>query len=138
MLSETVGEFLAHPRIAVLITLDVRGLPAPAPLWFEWDGHCAHMFSAASSAKVRRASADPRAWLVVHSDADEPEDWVVLQGPLALASDGFAVAQRLVPRYWDMSTPAAKRAIAQWESQAGDLVALQLVPARTQRFTPSV
>jgi nitroimidazol reductase NimA-like FMN-containing flavoprotein (pyridoxamine 5'-phosphate oxidase superfamily) len=137
MLSESVDEFLAHPRIAVLITLDAHGLPAPVPLWFDWDGRSAHMFSGASSAKIRRATADPRAWLVVHAGADEPEDWVVLQGPLALSPDGLAVARRLAPRYWDMSTAAARTAMEQWESQAGELVALELLPARKLRFVPS-
>lgn len=136
MNSETVDEFLSRARIADLITLNARRLPVPVPVWFEWDGRRARMFSFATSAKVRRATSDPRAWLVVHAEVGEPEDWVVLHGALRLSSDGWAVAERLARHYWDTSSPEARQALADWKSQAADLVAMELAPARVSRLVP--
>lgn len=136
MRNESADEFLTRARIADLITLDSRGLPVPVPVWFEWDGHRARMFSSASSGKVRRAQSDARAWLVIHAEAGEPEDWVVLHGELTVLAGGWEIAARLAPRYWDVSTPASQRTLALWEAEAASLVALELVPTRLSRIAP--
>lgn len=136
MLSESVDEFLAKARIATLVTLDRNGLPVPVPVWFEWDGQRARMFAFGSSAKIRRARADPRGWLLVHAEAGEPEDWIRLQGELTVSPGGWEVARRLAPRYWDVSTPDAQRSLAQWEAEAANLVAVELTPVTVSRIPP--
>jgi len=134
MREDSIDSFLSHARIAVLTTLDKDQMPVAVPLWFEWDGSTAWMFSFSDAGKVRRAKADERGWLLVHACADEPEDWVTLRGVLRLSGDGWAVAQRLAPRYWDMSLDEKKQTLASWESMADQLVAMQLVVEHTSRY----
>jgi hypothetical protein len=134
MPDESIDTFLSVPRIAVLTTLDQDRMPVTTPLWYDWDGSSAWMFSFKDAGKVRRARADDRGWLLVHACADEPEDWVALRGVLRVSSDGWPVAQRLAPRYWDMSLDAKQQTLASWEAAAGDLVAIELAVTHRSRM----
>jgi hypothetical protein len=134
MPAESMDSFLAVPRIGVLTTLDQDRLPVATPLWYDWDGSSAWMFSFTNAGKVRRARADDRGWLLVHACADEPEDWVMLRGVLRLSAGGWPIAQRLAPRYWDMSLDAKKQTLSRWESVAEDLVAIELAVTHRSRM----
>ena len=57
--------FLAETRLGMLTTLRADGSPVTVPVWFEWDGATARMFSSADAGKVRRLQRDARATLVV-------------------------------------------------------------------------
>lgn len=134
MREDSIDSFLSQPRIAVLTTLDKDRMPVAVPVWYDWDGSSAWMFSFDDAGKVRRARAEGRGWLLVHACAGEPEDWVMLRGFLRLSSDGWTIAQRLAPRYWDMSLDEKKQTLAQWESMAGHLVTIQLVVEHSSRY----
>lgn len=134
MQSETIGEFLAGVRVGVLVTLDAAWLPVPVPLWYDWDGDAAWMFSFRDTAKVRRLQHDERAWLTIAAAAHEPEDWVTLIGTVELLSDGWQVARRLAARYWDLSQESPTQMLARWESRASELVAMRLVPGTCKRL----
>ncbi|MGH3224323.1 MAG: pyridoxamine 5'-phosphate oxidase family protein [Streptosporangiaceae bacterium] len=136
MRTQSIDEFLSEVRVAVLITLNHQAMPVPVPVWYDWDGECAWMFSSKDSRKVRRVREDNRGWLVVHAPAKEPEDWVVLAGTVKLSGKGWSVARRLAYRYWDMSLESSRIAVARWARQADELVAMQLAPSRCSRFVP--
>lgn len=134
MREDSTDSFLTQPRIAVLTTLDKDRMPIAVPVWYDWDGSSAWMFSFKNAGKVRRARADERGWLLVHACAGEPEDRVMLRGALRLSERGWPIARRLAPRYWDMSLEEKKQTMARWESTADDLVAIELAVEHRSRY----
>ena len=110
--------FLRGRRYGILTTNGADGVPVPIPLWFDWDGRRARLFSAAGAAKLRRIAADPRVALLVPNNPDEAERWVLIKGRAAVvADDGMALARRLAARYWDLDDPAHAQTLRDWESE---------------------
>ena len=72
MTSTQRDAFLREPRIATLITLYGDGSPAAVPVWFEWDGARARLFTGRGSEKIRRVRANPRAALCIAEPAGVP------------------------------------------------------------------
>ena len=127
--------FLAETRLGVLTTIGV-GMPAAVPVWYEWDGERARVFSNATSAKIRRLDRDPRASLLVTNVVGEPEYWVAIDGTIALRSDGAVeLAERLAARYWDLRDPDRAAAVQLWRDNPAALVLLELTPARIRTYS---
>jgi PPOX class probable F420-dependent enzyme len=121
--------FLRTTRLGMLSTLSADGAPVTVPVWFEWDGEAVRMFSGATSGKMRRIARDPRASLTVTNVLGEPEGWVAFDGSIAVSSDGaIELAERLAPRYWDMTKPALRAAVEGWRRNAASLRLLELRP----------
>ena len=117
MTNDQRDAFLRGRRYGILTTNGADGIPMPIPLWFEWDGQRARLFSAAGAPKLRRIAADPRVALLAPNNPDEPEQWVLIKGRASVvADDGLALAQRLAARYWDMTDPAHAQTLRDWES----------------------
>lgn len=53
-------EFLSTPRVVALATNSESGIPICVPVWFEWDGEVARMFTHKRSPKMKRLARDPR------------------------------------------------------------------------------
>lgn len=121
--------FLGQARIGVLATLDATGGPLAIPIWYEWDGERARMFTSSNSPKVARLRHDGRVCLTVAEPAGVPEAWVAIEGIATIeAGTGFALAQRLAPRYY---TPAqAEQVLAEWGRVANDWVTIVVEPRR--------
>ncbi|MGE5594581.1 MAG: TIGR03618 family F420-dependent PPOX class oxidoreductase [Hyphomicrobiales bacterium] len=135
MPKDQLAAFLAEPRIATLVTLRETGAPTAQPVWFEWDGREARVFTSRASGKVRRIQADPRVSLTVAEPVGVPEAWVTIEGTATIeASGGFELAQQLAPRYY--SPEKAKRALEQWGKVADTWVVVRIAPARVLSSAP--
>jgi PPOX class probable F420-dependent enzyme len=91
-----VRAFLQAPHIARLATCNPQTLqPHVVPVWYEWDGESAWISSFRSTRKVRELMANPRASLVVDTDArGEPAVGVIFEGRVELITDPQAGLER--------------------------------------------
>lgn len=122
---DPIGDFLsARARLAMLTTLRRDGSPTTVPVWFEWDGTELSIFCEATSSKLDRIRRDPRIGVTVANDVDEPEYWVAFDGVAQIEyGGGLALAERLAPRYWDLSDPGRAEALAGWQAAGDDALA---------------
>lgn len=127
MTNEQRDAFLQETRIAKLATLHSDGSPTIVPVWFEWDGTTAAVFTSRASAQVRRLQADPRVALSVEEPVGVSEAWVTIEGNAAIeSSGGIELARRLAARYY---TPERAAAIMPaWEKMADEWVVLRITP----------
>lgn len=129
MTPEQTDAFLRETRIAKLATLNSDGSPTVVPVWFDWDGATATIFTERKSPKVKRILADPRVALSVEEGVGVAEAWATIEGTAAIEDEGgFALAQRLAPRYYTPEKSAA--ALAQWGRVADSWVVLRITPTR--------
>jgi PPOX class probable F420-dependent enzyme len=128
-------EFLNEPRIAVLSTISAEDSPISIPIWFEWDGEHARVFTGIGSPKIRRLQANPAASLLVANPTGEPEAWVLIEGKISIENEGgFELAERLALRYWGLSDPAHTSTVEEWRASADTLRVLELAPTRVRSY----
>ncbi len=129
MTHEQRDAFLRETRIAKLVTLQTDGSPTVVPVWFEWDGSTAAVFTSRTSPKIRRVRTDPRVALTVEQPVGVSEAWVTIEGTVAIEErGGIELARRLAGRYY---TPARVAAVMpSWEKMADDWVVLRITPRR--------
>lgn len=53
-----------------LTTVDAHNAPQPRPVWFQWDGETAMIFSQVGAAKLRHIARNPRVALNFNTDED--------------------------------------------------------------------
>ena len=127
--------FLQEARIGVLATLAANGAPLAIPIWYEWDGERARMFSSSRSPKVARLRRDGRVCLTVAEPVGVPEAWVAIEGVATIEEGtGFALAQRLAPRYYPAEQ--AERTLVEWERVAPDWLTIVVEPHRIRSSYP--
>jgi len=130
---EQIDDFLRRIRIGLLGTLNIDGSPNVMPLWYDWDGEKIRMFSSVDTGKVKRLKNDPRASLTVADGVGEPEDWVSVEGTVAILEEGGQeLACKLAALYYEPQQ--ARKTIDVW-SQKGDWVLLELTPKRIRTMT---
>lgn len=128
--------FLAETRLGIFTTVDAHGVPISVPVWYEWDGGRARVFSDAASRKLRRLERDPRASLLVTNAVGEPEYWVAIDGTVVVRREGaIELAERLAARYWDLRDRDRAAAVQRWRENAGALVLLELSPTRIRTYS---
>lgn len=122
-------DFLRETRIAKLVTLRDDGSPTVNPVWFEWDGKSARLFTSRGTGKVKRIAVNPKVALSVETGVGEPEAWVSLEGgAVVLNEGGKELARRLIERYYDDAKIAATW--PSWEAGAANFVVVELTPSR--------
>ena len=127
--------FLSETRIGILTTLDSSGWPISMPVWFEWDGSRARVFTTATSRKMRRLNTDPRVSLIVSNEVGQPEYWVAIDGEVEVLKDGAVeLAKRLADRYWDMSDDEHRKAVDSWVVDGDRLRVLEIVPTKIRTY----
>ncbi|HLZ72349.1 MAG TPA: TIGR03618 family F420-dependent PPOX class oxidoreductase [Dehalococcoidia bacterium] len=126
--------FLRQPRIAMLITLYDDGAPAAVPVWFEWEGERARIFTGRGSEKIHRVQANARVALCVAEPAGVPEAWVTIEGTAAVLDGGWALAQRLAPRYYRAGQAA--KVLAEWGRTPEQWVVIEITPRRIRSLAP--
>ena len=135
MTDEAREAFLAETRLGVLSTLRDDGAPISVPVWFEWDGSHARIFTTGSSGKVERLARDARASLLVAARIDEPEAWVAIDGTIEVREEGAAeLAERLAERYWDLDDPDKRATVDTWRRAAAVLRLLDLTPTAVRSY----
>lgn len=124
-----VDAFLRETRIAKLAYLREGGAPTVVPVWFEWDGTVARVFTSRRSPKARWIAADPRVALSVEEPVGVPERWVTIEGTATIGDEGtVGLLSRLARRYYDPIK--AEQAIASWTRDASMWVTLAIRPSR--------
>lgn len=135
MSREQVDQYLGAPRIAKLVTLYGDGSPTVVPVWFEWDGQEARIFTGRGSAKVERIQNDDRVALSVEEPTGSPEAWVVIEGTAAIEEEGgWDLAQRLAYRYY--TRERADAALEQWGRMIDEWVVIRVTPKRILSLAP--
>ena len=138
MASMTIDQrdaFLRETRIATLVTLDRDGAPVPVPVWYEWDGTRARLFTGRDSHKVTRILNDARVSLSVAEPVGVPEAWVSIEGTATVDQDGgFTLAERLARRYYTADKAAA--VLPRWERLADQWVVIVIEPNRIRSSAP--
>lgn len=93
--------FLRETRIAKLATLNADGSPNIVPVWFEWTGEVARVFTSRTSPKVKRIQRDPRVALSVEEPVGVSERWATIEGVATIEEEGgVELARRLAERYY--------------------------------------
>jgi PPOX class probable F420-dependent enzyme len=128
---EALDTFLRETRIAKLAYLQPSGAPTLVPVWFEWDGSVARVFTSRNSLKMKRLAAEPRVALGVEEAVGVPERWVTIEGTVAVSTDGVtALIERLARRYY--APERAEEAISSWTKTPEMWVILTITPERTR------
>ncbi len=134
MSPEERDAFLRETRIAKLAVLNADGSPAIMPVWFEWDGAKARLFTTRGSWKVMRIQAEPRVALSVETFLTQDEAWVTVEGLASVHdSGGFELAARLAPRYY--GEEKARRVLKEWR-KVPDWVLIEIKPVRIRSRAP--
>jgi PPOX class probable F420-dependent enzyme len=127
--------FLQETRIGTLITLLGDGWPSAVPVWYEWDGERARVFTGRDSGKIRRIRGDARVALSVAEPVGVPEAWVTIEGTATIEEGGaFALAERLARRYYTPEQAAA--VLPRWRQMAEQLVVIVIEPRRIRSSAP--
>ena len=96
---ELVEEFTRPPLLAILSTLDPRGVPRAMPVFYEYDGHTFNMTSYANLFKVRNIRQNPEVCLVI-VDTVTYGDTLTVTGRAELVEEGvYEMTQKLNVRY---------------------------------------
>jgi PPOX class probable F420-dependent enzyme len=131
MTAAEADAFLRETRIAKLAYLRRGGAPTIVPVWYEWDGEVARVFTSRTSPKVRRIAADPRVALTVEEPVGVHERWVTIEGMAAIGEAGTVeLLSRLARRYY--GPVQAEQAIASWTRAPEMWVTLTVTPARVR------
>jgi hypothetical protein len=94
------------------------------------------MFTGETSPKIRRIQNDARATFLVAAEVGEKEEWVAMDGQVAIHPDGaIELAARLAERYWDLNDPERAATLQQWRDQASALRRLEIIPSRIRSYT---
>lgn len=129
------NEFLAQARVASLSWLSRTGTPISAPVWYEWDGVVARMFSDENATKVRALGRDSRACLLVCRPLGEHEEWVAIDGRVTIRAEGtLDLIERLARRYWDLTNETYANELRQWRDVAESFVVLCLTPTKIRSY----
>ena len=124
-------EFLAKPRLAILITNDAPGAPIGVPVWFEWPGTKVQMFAGKDTPKIDRIKRDARASVLVTNAVGEPEAWVAFDGLIDLNDDGgIELATRLADQYWNMDDERLRSVLTSWQQAPDEFCLLTLRPEK--------
>lgn len=117
---QVVEEFLRQTLVGVISTIDKKGHPRTAPIWFHWENGSAYMFTDRSSLKWRNIQRNPYASLCVDwreppyrsvildglvEEVDRPLHELVLM--MALRYYGDKVGVEFAQEYKDPSTNVA-------------------------------
>jgi predicted pyridoxine 5'-phosphate oxidase superfamily flavin-nucleotide-binding protein len=124
VLTPSVRRFLAAPRIARLCTLGRDGYPHVVPIYFMRQGDDIVFGSDRYEAKVRNASNNPRAAVVIGGEPDSDAAGYMIQGDLFIETEpDFALIRKLLLRY---ETPEqADRFLEEWSPEEGVLIRMK-------------
>lgn len=127
--------FLQETRIAKLATLNRDGSPTIVPVWFEWDGATAALFTHKASPKVARMRLHPSVALSVEEGVGVSEAWVTIEGTATVEpGGGWDLANRLAQRYY--TAEQNRTVLPAWKRLADDWIVVRIVPKRIRSSAP--
>jgi PPOX class probable F420-dependent enzyme len=126
-----IDTFLRETRIGKLAYLQADGMPTIVPIWFEWDGALARIFTSRTSRKARRIAADPRVALSVEEPVGVNERWVTIEGTCSISDEGtVSLIERLTRRYYEPAK--AEETIRAWTARPEMWVTLTITPVKVR------
>ena len=135
MTEEQADAFLRETRIAKLATLNADGSPTVVPVWFEWYGRTAALFTYFKSPKLTRIRRDNRVALSVEEPLGAQEAWVTIEGTATIEeAGGIELARRLIVRYYDEQR--VHNVLPGWEKMAREWVVVRVTPQRIHSSAP--
>jgi PPOX class probable F420-dependent enzyme len=135
MTDAQIDAFLRETRIAKLATLNADGSPTIVPVWFEWDGKTATLFTHNQTPKLKRIQRDNRVALSVEEPLGVKEAWVTIEGTASIEDHGgIELARRLIVRYYDEAR--VKEVLPAWEKIAGEWLVVRITPTRIRSSAP--
>ena len=128
-------KFLNELRYGILTCVRTNNTPVSVPVWYEWSNGLVSMFALASSPKIARLKANPKASLLVVNNLDELEAWVAFDGDVKISNEGgLELAERLAARYWDLSQPRQAKMLQEWRAAASQILLLELTPEKIRSY----
>jgi PPOX class probable F420-dependent enzyme len=124
-----VAAFMRKTRVAVISTVDGRGHPRSAPVWFLWDGAAPVLFTSRATLKWRNIEARPYASLCI-DERDGTYESVIIDGRVEEATDRDLAADVLTMSlaYWGEDRG---RAFAEgYRGDRPDIALFRIVPER--------
>ena len=135
MTPEQRDAFLKQTRIGKLATLTAEGAPTAIPIWYDWDGEHAFIFSSRTVQKVKNIERDNRVALTVENPVSEKEAWVTIEGTAEILDGGFELASKLAPIYYGPEKGAAT--LDSWAKLGPEYWALiKITPSRIRSQAP--
>ena len=126
-----VETFLRETRIGKLAYLQADGAPTIVPIWFEWDGAVARIFTSRTSRKARRLAEEPRVALSAEEPVGRHERWVTIEGTCAIGDEGtVGLIERLTRRYYEPAK--AEETIKEWTARPEMWVTLTITPVKVR------
>lgn len=123
--------FLRETRIAKLAYLHADGSPTIVPVWFEWDGAVARVFTSRTSRKARSIGLEARVALSVEEPVGIPERWATIEGNGVFSDDGTAgLIERLTRRYYEPGK--AEETLRSWLAKPEMWVTLTITPTKVR------
>ena len=111
------------------------GRPTAVPVWYEWSGGKASVFTSAGSEKIGRIKENPNVALSVAEPVGAMEAWVTIEGRAAVeAEGGMDLAKRLLPLCY--SPERVAKALPEWEKMAEEWVVISIAPTRIRSSAP--
>jgi hypothetical protein len=111
------------------------GWSRPVPVWFDWTGDVAKVFSTASAPKVASLREDLVAHLLVANEVGEREAWVSITADVAIGTVDPSWLEALGARYWDLDDPGRRGELDEMLADLDGFVLLTLTPTKLRDYT---
>ena len=129
---QAVEEFLRQTLVGVISTIDKKGRPRAAPIWFHWENGAAYMFTDRSSLKWRNIQRNPYASLCVDW-RETPYRSVILNGLVEEVDRPlYELVLMMALRYYGDEVGA--EFAEGYKDQSANVAAFRLVPARIANY----
>ena len=129
---QVVEEFLRQTLVGVISTIDKKGRPRTAPIWFHWENGSAYMFTDRGSLKWRNIQRNPYASLCV--DWREPPYRSVILDGLVEEVDRplHELVLMMALRYY--GDKVGVEFAQEYKDQSANVAAFRLVPERIANY----
>ena len=128
----TIEEFLRQTLVGVISTIDKKGHPRTAPIWFHWENGSAYMFTDRNSLKWRNIQRNPHASLCVDW-REPPYKSVILDGLIEEVDRSlYELVLLMALRYYggEVGSEFAEG----YKNKEADVAVFRLAPHRITKF----
>ena len=128
----TIEEFLHQTLVGVISTIDKKGHPRTAPIWFHWENGSAYMFTDRNSLKWRNIQRNPYASLCVDW-REPPYKSVILDGLIEEVDRSlYELVLLMALRYY--GDEVGSEFAEGYKNKEADVAVFRLVPHRITNF----
>ena len=129
---QVVEEFQRQTLVGVISTIDNKGRPRTAPIWFHWENGAAYMFTDRGSLKWRNIQRNPHASLCVDW-REPPYKSVILDGVIEEVDRSlYELVLMMALRYY--GDEVGNEFAQGYRNQKTNVAVFRLVPHRIANF----